>query len=105
MATAPRRTALSRLSADHERESELGFEGDAGGVERYRPSRTFAMAGPSSCSTGDVSRHRGEGHPRIRRWMIQDCRRPFSSLTDIHEELGRLRLEIDELRSRLACEG
>jgi hypothetical protein len=37
--------------------------------------------------------------------MIQDCRRPFSSLTDIHEELGRLRLEIAELRSRLACEG
>ncbi len=132
----------------------------------------------------DVSRHRGEGHPRIRRWdqrsgatvpvstdwfeleagievrfsdgefrsgdywtvparpgtrpiewpedeppcgiehrlcplalvtwaqaengwkpMIQDCRRPFSSLTDIHEELGRLQLEIDELRNRLAGEG
>jgi hypothetical protein len=36
--------------------------------------------------------------------MIQDCRRPFSSLTDIHEEVGRLRLEIDELWSRLECE-
>jgi hypothetical protein len=37
--------------------------------------------------------------------MIQDCRRPFSSLTDIHEELGRLQLEIDELRNRFAGEG
>jgi hypothetical protein len=132
----------------------------------------------------DVSRHRGEGHPRIRRWnqrsgatvpvsadwveleagiqvrfsgdefrsgdywavparpatesidwpddqapygiehrlcplalvtwaqvengwtpMIQDCRRAFLSLTDIHEEITRLQLEIAELRNNLARQG
>jgi hypothetical protein len=37
---------------------------------------------------------------------IRDCRRAFSPLTEVHEELTRLKLEVAELRSRLtACEG
>jgi hypothetical protein len=37
---------------------------------------------------------------------ILDCRRAFSPLTEVHEELARLQLEVSELRSRLtACEG
>jgi hypothetical protein len=34
--------------------------------------------------------------------IIQDCRRAFSSLTDVHEQLARLTLEVAELRSKLA---
>jgi hypothetical protein len=33
--------------------------------------------------------------------MIQDCRRAFSPLTEVHEELTRLQFEVAELRSRL----
>jgi hypothetical protein len=32
--------------------------------------------------------------------MIRDCRRHFSPLTEVHEELARLRLEIAELRGK-----
>lgn len=34
---------------------------------------------------------------------IRDCRRAFSPLTEVHEELTRLRLEVAELRSRLTA--
>ena len=37
---------------------------------------------------------------------IGDCRRAFSPLTEVYEELTRLKLEVAELRSRLTgCEG
>ncbi len=37
--------------------------------------------------------------------MIQDCRRASLSLTDVHEEIAQLRLEIAELRNELARRG
>ena len=37
--------------------------------------------------------------------MIQDCRQAFLSLTDVHEEIARLRLEVAELRNDLARRG
>ena len=41
------------------------------------------------------------GHAKNRfKPTIRDCRRHFSPLTEVHEELARLRLEIAELRRK-----